>query len=77
MRPIAAAAAVLLLAPPLWAADLAKTRWGVETATLANGLEVIVLPQHRVPAIHHLLMYKVGSTEEEPGRPALPIILSI
>lgn len=71
MRPIAAAAAVLILAPPLWAADLAKTRWGVETATLANGLEVIVLPQHRVPAIHHLLMYKVGSTEEEPGKTGL------
>lgn len=71
MRPIAAAAAVLILAPPLWAADLAKTRWGVETATLANGLEVIVLPQHRVPAVHHLLMYKVGSTEEEPGKTGL------
>ncbi|GFZ96467.1 peptidase M16 [Elstera cyanobacteriorum] len=71
MRPIAATIAVLILAPPLWAADLAKTRWGVETATLANGLEVIVVPQQRMPAIHHLLMYKVGSTEEEPGKTGL------
>ncbi len=72
MRPFAYLTVALLLTS---AATLAQApipnRWGAETAILPNGLEVIVLPQRRVPAVHHLVMYKVGSADEEPGKSGL------
>lgn len=38
---------------------------------LANGLEVVAIPDHRVPVVTHMLWYKVGSADEEPGRSGL------
>lgn len=71
MRPFASFAALVILLPGLAVAGPARDRWGVETATLANGLEVIVLPQRRMPAVHHLILYKVGSADEVPGKTGL------
>jgi zinc protease len=39
-----------------------------ETATLANGLQVIVIPDHRVPVITHMIWYKVGAADDPPGK---------
>ncbi|WP_274426958.1 M16 family metallopeptidase [Chelativorans sp. YIM 93263] len=39
----------------------------VETFMLDNGLEVVVIPQRRVPVVTHMLWYKVGSADEAPG----------
>jgi zinc protease len=36
--------------------------------TLANGLEVVVVPDHRVPVVTHMIWYKVGSADEPQGR---------
>lgn len=38
---------------------------------LANGLEVVAIPDHRVPVVTHMLWYKVGSADEERGRSGL------
>ena len=38
-----------------------------ETFTLANGLQVIVLPSRRAPIVTQLLVYKVGSADETFG----------
>ena len=35
--------------------------------TLANGLEVVVIPDHRVPVVTHMVWYRVGSADETPG----------
>lgn len=35
---------------------------------LANGLQVVVLPDHRAPVVTHLIMYRVGSADEPPGK---------
>ncbi len=35
---------------------------------LANGLEVVVIPDHRTPVITHMVWYKVGSADEPPGK---------
>ncbi len=38
---------------------------------LANGLEVVVIPDHRAPVVTHMLWYKVGSADETPGKSGL------
>jgi zinc protease len=39
--------------------------------TLSNGLEVVVIPDHRTPVVTHMLWYKVGSADETPGKSGL------
>jgi zinc protease len=39
--------------------------------TLANGLEVVVIPDHRTPVVTHMLWYKVGAADETPGKTGL------
>ncbi|MCC7016720.1 MAG: insulinase family protein [Rhodospirillales bacterium] len=39
--------------------------------TLANGLEVVVIPDRRTPVVTHMLWYKVGSADETPGKSGL------
>ncbi len=39
--------------------------------TLSNGLEVLVIPDHRVPVATHMVWYKVGSADETPGKSGL------
>ncbi len=39
--------------------------------TLSNGLEVVVIPDHRAPVVTHMVWYKVGSADETPGKSGL------
>jgi zinc protease len=39
--------------------------------TLANGLEVVVIPDHRAPVVTHMVWYKVGGADETPGKSGL------
>jgi zinc protease len=39
--------------------------------TLANGLEVVVIPDHRTPVVTHMVWYKVGSADETAGKSGL------
>jgi zinc protease len=39
--------------------------------TLANGLEMVVVPDHRTPVVTHMTWYKVGSADETPGTSGL------
>jgi len=39
--------------------------------TLANGLEVVVIPDHRTPVITHMLWYRVGAADETAGKTGL------
>jgi zinc protease len=43
----------------------------VANFTLANGLEVVVIPDHRTPVVTHMVWYKVGSADETPGKSGL------
>jgi zinc protease len=38
---------------------------------LGNGLEVVVVPDHRAPVVTHMIWYKVGSADETPGKSGL------
>ena len=53
----------LLLLQPALAAEPVK----VEKFTLENGMEAIVIPNHRVPAVSHMIWFKIGSADEAPG----------
>jgi len=35
--------------------------------TLANGLQVLVIPDHRAPVVTQMVWYKVGAADEPPG----------
>ena len=43
----------------------------VEHFTLSNGLEVVVIPDHRAPVVTHMIWYKVGAADETPGNSGL------
>ena len=39
--------------------------------TLKNGLELVVIPDHRVPVVTHMIWYRVGAADESPGKSGL------
>jgi zinc protease len=41
------------------------------TFTLANGLQVVVIPDHRTPVVTQMIWYKVGSADETSGKSGL------
>lgn len=36
--------------------------------TLENGMQVVVVPDHRAPVVTHMVWYKVGAADEAPGK---------
>ncbi|MEZ0260980.1 MAG: M16 family metallopeptidase [Alphaproteobacteria bacterium] len=44
----------------------AKT-FNAETFTLENGMQVVVIPNHRAPVVTHMVWYKFGAADEKPG----------
>jgi zinc protease len=43
----------------------------VETFELANGMQVVVIPDQRSPVVTHMVWYRVGSADEAPGESGL------
>ena len=39
-----------------------------ETFSLANGMQVVVIPNHRAPIIVHMVWYRVGAADDPPGK---------
>src|SRR5947208_990308 len=39
--------------------------------TLGNGMQVVVIPDHRTPVVTQMIWYKVGSADETPGKSGL------
>ena len=52
----------------LAACDAAPSGPAVETAALDNGMQIIVIPDHRADVVTHMLWYRVGSADEPPGK---------
>jgi zinc protease len=50
------------------ATDASATRSEVSHFKLKNGLEVVVIPDHRAPVITHMIWYRVGSADEDAGK---------
>ena len=62
-----AAAALFLAAVPL-APAVAEEAAKIESFDLDNGLQVVVIPDRRAPVVTHMLWYKIGSADEDPGK---------
>ncbi len=60
----AAPLALLLAASPALA-DMPK---GISHFTLDNGLEAVVIEDHRAPVVVQMVWYKIGSADEQPGK---------
>lgn len=62
-----------LAAGPALASDTVdlSARLQPETFELKNGLQVVVIPDHRVPVVTHMVWYRVGSADEEMGKSGL------
>ena len=43
-------------------------RHKVSNFLLDNGMEVVVIPDHRAPIVTHMVWYKIGSADEPPGK---------
>jgi zinc protease len=62
---------VLALAATLAGAVRATAAPAVSDFTLGNGVEVVVIPDHRAPVVTHMIWYKVGAADETPGKSGL------
>ncbi|MDX2288368.1 MAG: pitrilysin family protein [Hyphomicrobiaceae bacterium] len=71
----AAFLAALLVAPLSFAGAGDAPVGHVESFTIDNGLEVIVIADHRVPIVTHMVWYKVGSIDDPPGSSGLAHLL--
>ena len=49
------------------AAGLAAAGPRAQTFTLANGLQVVVIPDHRVPIVTHMIWYRTGAADDPWG----------
>lgn len=50
------------------AAASAETAPQPSTFHLENGMQVVVVPDHRAPVVTHMVWYKVGAVDEAPGK---------
>jgi len=50
------------------AAPASAAMFSPETFTLPNGLQVVVVPNHRAPIVIHMVWYRVGAADEAPGQ---------
>jgi zinc protease len=64
---------LLLVLALAGAASAARAATGPDVTqfTLGNGLQVVVIPDHRAPVVTHMIWYKVGAADETPGKSGL------
>jgi zinc protease len=70
MRSTARAAAFVLalaLLPPMASAETPVFASNATSFRLDNGMEVVVIPDHRAPIVTHMVWYKAGAADELPG----------
>ncbi|MFM8747054.1 MAG: M16 family metallopeptidase [Aestuariivirga sp.] len=69
-RLMASLFALAALALPASALDIPLT-----TFTLANGMQVVVIPDRRAPVVTHMVWYKVGAADEPEGKAGIAHLL--
>jgi zinc protease len=67
-RGLFAATALLGLASFAFCGTAAAKVFDPTSFTLANGLQVVVIENHRAPVVSHMVWYKIGAADEVPGK---------
>src|ERR1700757_2684502 len=70
-KPFAAALLAFVLTTAAASAQTTFTSEPPATFTLPNGLQVVVIQDHRTPVVTQMIWYKVGSADETPGKSGL------
>src|SRR5689334_4912186 len=75
MKNLLLTALVILVSVPALAADTKPAErhklFNAETFTLKNGMQVVVIPNHRAPVALAMVWYKIGSADEVTGKTGL------
>jgi zinc protease len=61
----------LIASPTVAPAETAAAPAASASFTLNNGLQVVVIPDHRTPVVTQMIWYKVGSADETSGKSGL------
>jgi zinc protease len=61
-------AVLTLLAAVAAAASAGAANFDPKTFRLANGLDIVVIEDHRAPVVHHMVWYRVGAADEPAGK---------
>jgi zinc protease len=69
-RLLPAALAVLAAAAPAHALDIDVTSFKLD-----NGMQVVVIPDHRAPVVTHMVWYKAGAADETEGKAGVAHLL--
>jgi len=69
-RLVPAAVAVLAAVAPAFALDIDVTSFKLD-----NGMQVVVIPDHRAPVVTHMVWYKTGAADEEQGKAGVAHLL--
>jgi zinc protease len=60
--------ALAIGAIPMRVMPAAAQKFDVESFTLANGMQIVVLPNHRVPAVTQTVWYRIGAADDPRGK---------
>ncbi len=62
------AAVAAVLAAAFLAVPVRATVFSPETFSLPNGLQVVVIPDHRAPVVQNMIWYRIGAADEVAGK---------
>lgn len=65
----------LLLCVTLFIPKAQASIFNPETFMLDNGMQVVVITNHRAPVVRHMVWYKVGAADEAPGETGIAHLL--
>lgn len=66
---------LLLLVTSLILSGAANAAENVTTFSLRNGMDVVVIEDHRAPVVTHMVWYRVGAADELPGKSGIAHLL--
>ncbi len=77
LKTLALSSALLAAAGPGLSPASAQQNGGFDAHQfqLGNGMQIVVLPNHRAPIVHHMVWYKVGAADETPGQSGIAHLL--
>ncbi|MCB1546266.1 MAG: insulinase family protein [Hyphomicrobiaceae bacterium] len=68
VRPATLLTALIIMLVTGFATLAADSQTRATHFKLGNGMEVVVVPDHRAPVVTHMVWYRVGAADEPPGR---------